>query len=376
MTARVVLIPGFFGFANFGDLHYFHLVGEAIERGLAPRGVRATIHVIDALPAATVARRSAYVREQLVALAGANDGPMHLVGHSTGALDARFIVTPARERSEDGAVVRRVASVVSVCGAHRGTPLATAFRTALGKRLLRTLGLMTVQSLRIAPLSLAGALAFTSSVSLVDAVLGAKADLLDQIHHGILVGFTPERRVVLEKFFQALAEDQGLLDELTPMLAQHFDAQTPNHEGVRYGCVLACARRPTWLAPTHAVSSLSPYAQGSQAVFRALHALSARSDAQTSMNQLHAHQHSIRARLGHLPSLADSDGVVPVHAQLHGHLIDVVEADHHDVLGHFHDPPNGSDWLWSYSRFDRARFVQLWDNVAAFLAHPAQHERR
>jgi hypothetical protein len=48
-------------------------------------------------------------------------------------------------------------------------------------------------------------------------------------------------------------------------------------------------------------------------------------------------------------------------------------ADHHDVLGHFHDPthvPPHFDWVASGSGFDRRRFAALWGDVAAFLAEP------
>jgi triacylglycerol lipase len=360
---RIVLIPGFFGFANFGGLHYFNGVREVLEGTLRGAGLDAQVHIIDALPAATVARRTAHVREQLVALAGGDEGPIHLVGHSTGALDARLLVTPSRERDTDGAMVRRVRSVTSVCGAHRGTPLARSFRTAFGKRLLKTVGTMTVQSLRMGPLSLAGAMAVTGTVSAIDRLMGANDDLLDQIHDGILRGYSPERRAVLEGFFRELAADQGLLDELTPDLAQHFDAQTTDHPRVRYGCVVARARRPTWFPPRERVGRFTPYAQGSRAVFHGLHRLASHSSSDVDVSS-----HTLLAHLGSVPTLADSDGIVPTHAQLHGRIIDAVEADHHDAIGHFDGPTGHSDWLWSFSRFDKSRFELLWQRVSGFIA--------
>ena len=142
MVSRVYLIPGFFGFAHFGDLKYFHHVEELLTHELAGLGRRFQVLRVDTLAAGTLSRRTDRLRELLVETAAGDHDPIHLVGHSTGALDARRLLDPERVRDVDDDVVKRIRSVASIAGAHRGTPLATAFRGAFGKDLLRMLGAM------------------------------------------------------------------------------------------------------------------------------------------------------------------------------------------------------------------------------------------
>jgi triacylglycerol lipase len=60
---------------------------------------------------------------------------------------------------------------------------------------------------------------------------------------------------------------------------------------------------------------------------------------------------------------------VPTLSMLWGELIWAGEADHLDVLGHFHDdiqPSSHTDWVTSGARFTRQRFGALLDAIAAF----------
>ncbi|HEY1100471.1 MAG TPA: triacylglycerol lipase [Myxococcota bacterium] len=369
MTSRVYLIPGFFGFAHFGDLKYFHHVEELLTHELAGLGRKFEVIRVDTLAAGTLARRTARLREVLVQTAAGDTDPIHLVGHSTGALDARRLLDPERARAADDDVVKRVKSVVSIAGAHGGTPLAATFRTAFGKDLLRILGALTVQTLRLGPISVGTAMAIAGALSMVDRVVGAKKDLIDQIEESILTDFTPERRATLEAFFSELSVDQGLLDELSPELARHFDAQTRDRDGVAYGCVVAMSKTPT--VQTALSLGLSPYAQASHAVFHAIWNITSRFAAENGVpaSAIDA-QRKLYEQLGRMPSDKDNDGIVPTLAQFHGRLIRAVSADHHDVIGHFedpaHDPPH-IDWLISRSGFRRPQFDQLWRDIARFI---------
>jgi triacylglycerol lipase len=368
MVARVYLIPGFFGFANFGELRYFAHVEEVLSAQLAGLGRSFEVRRIDTLPAATIARRTARLREVLVETAAGDNDPIHLVGHSTGALDARLLLTPDRARERDDAVLGRVKSVVSVAGAHRGTPLASAFRGAFGKDLLRLLGVLTVHTIRLGPISLGTALAAAGVLATFDSIVGAKKDLIDQIYESILSDFSPERRTQLEVFFNELASDQGLLDELSPDLARHFHLQTADRDGVAYGCVVTAAQQPN-LATT-ITAGLSPYAQGSHTVYHALWRLTSRFKSDGLPASAVDGQRALMDKLGRLPVESDNDGVVPTLSQFHGRLIRAVTADHHDVIGHFddarHDPPH-IDWLLSQSGFRRPQFEALWRDVARFI---------
>jgi len=370
MVSRVYLIPGFFGFAHFGDLKYFHHVEELLTHELAGLGRRFQVIRVDTLAAGTLGRRTDRLREVLQHTAAGDDDPIHLVGHSTGALDARRLLDPERRRDVDDDVVQRVRGVVSIAGAHRGTPLASAFRGAFGKDLLRVLGALTVQTLRLGPISVGTAMGAAGAIAMVDRIVGQKKlDLIDQIEKHILQDFSDDKRATLEAFFSELAVDQGLLDELTPEMARHFDVQTRDRAGVHYGCVVTAAARPTM--QTALGLGLSPYAQGSHAVFHVLWNLTSRFIAEAGLppGAVDAHR-QLDAQLGRVPTQADNDGIVPTLSQFHGRLIRAVTADHHDVIGHFddaaHEPPH-VDWLISRSRFRRPQFDQLWRDVARFI---------
>jgi pimeloyl-ACP methyl ester carboxylesterase len=368
VVSRVYLVPGFFGFAHFGELRYFAHVEELLTRHLSGLGRTFQIIRVDTLAAGTLARRTAKLREIVMETAAGDDDPIHLVGHSTGALDARQLLCPDRARDIDDAMVRRVRSVVSIAGAHRGTPLAATFRSAFGKDLLRLLGALTVQTIRLGPVSIAGAMTAAGMLRLVDRAVGAKKDLIDQIEEQILSDFSDERRAVLEAFFGELMLDQGLLDELSPEFARHFDEQTRDRDGVHYGCVVTASARPTF---QRALSlGLHAYAQGSHAVFHALWNVTARFKAGAApVEAVDAHGR-LREQLGRFPVETDNDGIVPTLSQFHGRLIRAVQADHHDVIGHFEDaahvPPH-IDWLISGSGFRRPQFEALWRDVARFI---------
>jgi hypothetical protein len=366
MVTRVYLVPGFFGFAALGELRYFHHVKEALDATFVRFGRDVQVHRVDTLPTATIARRAARLREVIEETAG-DEGSIHLVGHSTGALDARLLLDPEREL--DDRLARRILSVVSVAGAHRGTPLASAFRTAFGKEILKLLAIMTIRTLKMGPLPVTAITALASVLGAFDSVVGAKPDLIDQLQHQLLDDLSADRRLAIHQLFQDVADDQALLDELTPELAQHFDAQVHDRPGVRYACVVTEARRPS--VRTTLEHGLSPYAQASHAIYHALYRLTSRSPATVRVpTEALKAEHELVAALGDIPGPEDNDGIVPTLSQFHGELLRAVKADHHDVIGHFddaHTDPPHIDWLLTGTGFTRQHFDALWTSVAGFI---------
>lgn len=368
MIRRVYLVPGFFGFAALGELRYFHFVKEVLDEAFRRFGVDVQVHRVDTLPTAAIARRSQRLLEILRETAG-EEGEIHLVGHSTGALDARQLLDPHREHEDDRALLGRVRSVLSVAGAHRGSPLASAFKTAFGKELLKLVALMTIRTLKMGPLPVAIVGGLAAVLAAFDSAVGSKPDLVDQLQQSLLADLDADRRVALHQLFQDVAADQALLDELTPELAVHFDASTFDRPGVRYACVVTEARRPS--LSTSLEAGLSPYAQASHTLYHAMYRLAARTPHSIPPPpELAQYADRLEAMLGDLPTREDNDGIVPTLSQLHGPVLRAVMADHHDVIGHFdeahHDPPH-VDWLNTGTGFTRQQFEALWTDVAAFI---------
>ena len=90
MSAQhLVLVPGFFGFVNFGELVYFAHVREILEAEFRRQRADVRVHRVRTHPVASLRKRAQDLRDVLAGLP--DDGPVHIVGHSTGGLDARLV---------------------------------------------------------------------------------------------------------------------------------------------------------------------------------------------------------------------------------------------------------------------------------------------
>src|SRR5678815_1620994 len=87
---RIYFAPGMFGFGRLGSYDYFAHVERAITERLRAVGHDAYTYVLDVPPTASIRRRAAALTELVACTADegdGRDGPIHLVGHSTGGLD-------------------------------------------------------------------------------------------------------------------------------------------------------------------------------------------------------------------------------------------------------------------------------------------------
>lgn len=366
---HIYLVPGFFGFANFGDLKYFAHATDVLEAQFGRLGLDVAIHSVRTSPTASVRKRAVRLLETMIDTAE-GDGPIHLVGHSSGGLDARLLLAAGASLTEDlpaHEYAARVRSVVSVATPHHGTPLVNVFLTMLGPRLLQLFSLSTMYTLRYGRLPL-GVLMRMGSV-LVRADNATGKDTLDQLYTELMADFSDERRTAIRDFLAEVGEDQSLLNQLLPAGMDVFNACTRDQPDVRYGCVLARAR-PPGVSSTLA-AGLSAYAQASHALYAAMYNLSARTPQERAPMPTWDQIQAMRACWGDVPDLRASDGIVPTLSQLHGEVIAAVRADHHDVIGHFndteHDPPH-YDWLMSGSGFKRREFEGLWASIADWIA--------
>ena len=368
---HIFLVPGFFGFANLGDLKYFKHVQEVLEARLASRGIDAHVVQVKTAPTSSIKKRAQRLLQQMCDHAGADSAPIHLIGHSSGGLDARLLVAAGGSLSTTlpaDEMAARVRTVISVTTPHHGTPTAGFFTTVIGGRVLQLLSLSMIYTLRYGKVPLSALVQMAGLLIKLDALV-AQADPLDQLYDELLSDFSDDRQREIREFFKEVGSDQSLIQQLMPAAMEVFNAVTRNDPTVRYGCVVAKARAPG--VGSTLAAGLSAYAQSSHALYVAMWNLAARHAADKLPLPPVEHVRALQQAYGEVPDLKANDGMVPVLSQLWGEVVCCVQADHHDVIGHFDSPehiPPHFDWITSGSGFNRAQFEHLWGSVAQFVA--------
>jgi pimeloyl-ACP methyl ester carboxylesterase len=133
----VVLVPGFLGFSRFGGFYYFAERVVAVLRGVLEERLGYPVQVVPCTthPTDALAKRQRHLLDYLrnlctTTLAGVER--IHLVGHSTGGLDAQLLTCtkPLDGRAwgqKANAVRRKIRSVVTISAPHYGTCLADSW---------------------------------------------------------------------------------------------------------------------------------------------------------------------------------------------------------------------------------------------------------
>lgn len=132
MLHRLYLSPGFFGFGRLASYDYFAHLERALGERLRAQGEEVETHVVHVSPTASIRRRALKLTELVASTCGdgPQGGPIHLIGHSTGGLDARLVASPGVALAvppEKLAWRSRLASVTMINTPHYGTPLASFF---------------------------------------------------------------------------------------------------------------------------------------------------------------------------------------------------------------------------------------------------------
>ena len=129
-----------FGFGTLASFRYFEHLEVALARRFRGLDREVVVHVNAVHPTASIRRRAAALATFVRAGVDGGDGPIHLVGHSTGGLDARLVASPAVSLpgvdGADLAWLDRLASITTINTPHHGTPLAAFFATVSGQRVL------------------------------------------------------------------------------------------------------------------------------------------------------------------------------------------------------------------------------------------------
>jgi hypothetical protein len=367
---HVYFVPGLFGFAKLAGYDYFNHLRRGIEQRFNDAGVRVVCEDVPAPPTSSLRYRSR-VLAGTVARTASDNGPIHIVGHSTGGLDARLVLSPSANVGVDEPLLEwrsRVATAVSINTPHYGTPVASYFATVSGTRVLYALSLFTVVSLTLGEPSLAIFSRVLAGLGGIDAVFGGDLKLVSRVTDGVLRFVDREGREEISQFLSKVRVDQGAIVQIMPEAMDLFNAATENRSSVRYGSVASAAPPPRSLRIARRIRS--PYAALTAAMYSTLYQFAGQRPriypyAKPSARQLDL----LRAGIDHEIGDGTSDGIVPTLSMIWGNLLWAGEADHLDVIGHFHDerePSEHVDWITSGSRFTSQRFGAMLDAVVAF----------
>jgi len=372
MKRHIFLIPGFFGFAHLGDFAYWGPVLRQLGTLLDEAGMPAEIHCVKSLPTASLRART---RSLLEAIAEARLGPeasIHLIGHSTGGLDARLLLTPAVDLETKIGIesyARRVRSSVSIATPHRGAPIASYFVSVMGRKLLEILSILTMTALRRGELPLS---VWTRAAGLFALPLSADrtaGTLAGQLYRQLLADFNADRRNQLVELLTEVERDQSLLTQLTVETMDIFNAAAGDRDGVLYGSVVTRAHRPG--LSTSIDIGLNPIEQAQHAFYYSLSRLASGYEFPAPRGDL---KRTFQKTFGEVSESSDNDGIVPTLSQPWGRCIALAQADHLDIIGHYSDdkPSEGSDrqydWLPTRSDFNYPDFREVWQRVVEFLA--------
>src|SRR5262249_47451336 len=186
---HVFLVRGFFGSATLGELRYFAHVREYLLSAFARRGLGVHIDVVATRPTASLPNRAERVLATMAQTLQDDDGPVHLIGHSSGGLDIRLLLSPGVTLPTELDVeryARQVRTAVTVATPHHGTPLAAFFASLLGQRLLQVLSLATISILRFGHLPVSALIQLGAVIARMDGLFGLNSALLDEIFAELL----------------------------------------------------------------------------------------------------------------------------------------------------------------------------------------------
>jgi hypothetical protein len=300
---------------------------------------------------------------------GLRAAELHFVGHSTGGLDIRMLLTPGLKTARGGSaerIARLTRTATSVATPHHGTPLANHFITIQGQTLLLVLSaLATSGEGRGAILAAAKAIAL---VARLDNWFGGAEGPLDRIAERMLRTMRYDRRDPVWRYLGAIRQDQGAVLQLTPEGIELFNAAVADRAGIAYGCVVAGVPKPHEQWKLSEVGDPEYFAL--RALFRLLHALTSQQHPRYPYPRPTATvRRQLDRRLGFRITSATSDGVVPTLSQLHGRVLHVARADHLDVVGHYTLAGGmAGDWLPSGADFTHERFAATWEAIASAIA--------
>ncbi len=362
---RIYLAPGMFGFARLAAYDYFDHVKSALVARFRARGHATQIRVVEVHPTASIRRRAARLAQMLAHTCGTDDGPIHIIGHSTGGLDARLVVSPSAHLSNAAnqqlGWIDRLCSITTMNTPHYGTPLATFFATAKGQQLLYAVSAITVTALKLGAPPLAAASALVAALGRTGDYTGVEIALVDNITNSVSRALDEAANRDVRDWLRQVRDDQGGVVQLMPEAMDLFLAGVEDRPGVHYQCIASYTRSSTatdWLRAMR-----SPWSAVSAALFNLLWRVTAVQDERYPCAPVEGLDDTILRMAGEIPEASVNDGVVPLSSMFWGEPVWVGLGDHLDVVGHFPGPGGHNDWLCSSARFDITRFETMMDRI-------------
>jgi triacylglycerol lipase len=395
MLHRLYFSPGMFGFGRLASYDYFEHLERELTLRLRAAGDHVVLHVAQVSPTASIRRRAATLTELVAStcdLPSLDGGPIHLIGHSTGGLDARLVASPSVSLPVGDPLLAwrpRLASVTTINTPHYGTPLASFFTTVSGQNALRALSALTFIALSFGAPPLSAVRSLVGAFGRADRSLGFESGVLDRTTDALLRVLDDARSRDVRAYVDLIKEDQGAMVQLMPEAMDLFEAGVEDRPGVLYQSTASMAPAPS--AGIFVRSLAHPWSALSGVIFTMLYGISSRYDKRypcaaaafesgTDGRATEQNEQVLTKAFGRPPGARANDGVVPIRSQLWGQLVWAGYGDHLDVLGHFRDDaPDGAsgglkhvDWLSSGSTFHRARFASLVDAIASGLLEGAR----
>jgi hypothetical protein len=355
--AHLVLVPGFGGFDVLGPLAYFRNVVATVRKT-----GRLTVHTFQNLPTAGVETRARALHTYLAQCVDTGEvrtgDEIHLVGHSTGGLDARRLLSELDAGGLTHAALLRAAirSVQFLSTPHRGSNLAwIAHRLhPLPNLAVRAVFVSLVTLGPLFWVTLGKVLRRARLVSgrerrdLMDAVVDILADA-GSLGAGFERAQARSVFYALLRYASELGEDAGALVDLCPTSESAKTSEWSSRLAVRSivtrAAVPAGERVGLFPLLDRLMRLTPPAALGEPCVLSSL----------------------LQPGEQHAVGLTDHDGVVSSVSMVWPDAARsfLVDADHADVIGHY-EGSGGYDLLRSGSRFSDAEFVALWGDMTRF----------
>jgi triacylglycerol lipase len=238
----VLLVPGIFGFASFGDGIQYFAGAEKVLRGAAWGGAEPPrTQVTEPPPTGSLARRVRSLHDSVASAPLAQGALVHLIGHSTGGLDARLLVNRkfllhGLDEAARARVWDRLGRIVTLSAPLHGTPVAAQLDDDFHFGVFLLVWVAAI-------LDKAGKLRDRKALKLLwDALrsargatrrggephLGLVNERLIPALAALLGDSTAAARVV--EFFRNIQGDSSLIYDLTPRLMEELNAQITDGE--------------------------------------------------------------------------------------------------------------------------------------------------